>query len=78
MDCAVYIEKYNSLLQDERFYIFLDDLDDRLDHIRSDVLQFKPFPIVEQAYAYVWEEDTCQNVMTSTIEVLSWPLRELN
>lgn len=53
MDCAVYIQKYNSLLQDERFYIFLDDLDDRLDHIRSDVLQFKPFPVIEQAYAYV-------------------------
>ncbi|KAF2304934.1 hypothetical protein GH714_000587 [Hevea brasiliensis] len=36
MECAMDIQKYNSLLQEERVYIFLDGLDDRLDNIRSD------------------------------------------
>ncbi|KAF2306639.1 hypothetical protein GH714_019993 [Hevea brasiliensis] len=56
MECATDIQKYNSLLQEERVYIFLDGLDDRLDNIRSHVLQLKPFPTIEQAYAYVRRE----------------------
>ena len=46
-------------------YTFLDGLDDRLDKIRSDVLQLKPFPTMEQAYAYVRREDIRQTVMLS-------------
>ena len=42
LECAIDIQKYNSIL-----YTFLDGLDDRLDKTRSDVLQLKPFPIVE-------------------------------
>ncbi|KAL6350723.1 hypothetical protein AAG906_028185 [Vitis piasezkii] len=38
---------------EDRVYTFLDGLDDKLDNIRSDVLQLKPFPTVEQAYAHV-------------------------
>ena len=53
MDCAVDIQKYNLILQEDRVYTFLDGLDDRLDKTRSDVLQLKPFPTVEQAYAHV-------------------------
>jgi hypothetical protein len=53
MECVYDIQKYNTLLQEDRVYTFLDGLDDRLDKIRSDVLQLKPFPTVEQAYVYV-------------------------
>ncbi|KAJ8631884.1 hypothetical protein MRB53_025220 [Persea americana] len=65
MECAGDIQKYNSILQEDRVYIFLDGLDDRLDKTRSDVLQLKPFPTVEQAYAHVRREDVRQMVMTS-------------
>lgn len=44
MTCQVDIQHYNTLVQEERVYVFLDGLDDRLDNIRSDVLQMKPFP----------------------------------
>jgi hypothetical protein len=63
MECAIDIQKYNSLIQEERVFIFLDGLDDRLDNIRNDILQLKPFLIIEQAYAHVRREDTRQAVM---------------
>ena len=63
MKCAKDIQMYNSNIQEDRVYVFLDGLDDRLDKIRSDVLQIKPFSIVEQAYAHVRREDTRQAVM---------------
>ncbi|XP_075074367.1 uncharacterized protein LOC142161973 [Nicotiana tabacum] len=44
---------YNSILQEDRVYMFLDRLDDRLDKIRGDMLQLQPFPTVEQASAHV-------------------------
>jgi hypothetical protein len=53
MECVYHIQKYNTLLQEDQVYTFLDGLDDRLDKIKSDVLQLKSFPTVEQAYAYV-------------------------
>lgn len=68
MECPKDIQQFNSLLQEERVYIFLDGLDDRLDNIRSDILQLKPFPTIEQAYAHVRREDTRQTVMTSGAE----------
>lgn len=49
MLCAIDIQSYNSILQEERVYTFLDRLDDRLDHVRSDVIRLKPFPSIEQA-----------------------------
>lgn len=56
MECTVNIQHYNTLLQEERVYTFLDGLDDRLDKIRTDVLQLHPFPSVELANAHVrWE-----------------------
>ncbi|KAL6335694.1 hypothetical protein AAG906_032886 [Vitis piasezkii] len=71
MECAVDIQNYNLLLQEDRVYVFLDGLDDRLDKIRGDVLQLCPFPTVEQAYAQVRHEALCQFVMitgsTSTV-----------
>ncbi|KAF7145766.1 hypothetical protein RHSIM_Rhsim04G0082900 [Rhododendron simsii] len=68
MDCAVDIQKYNSIQQEDRVYIFLDGLDDRLDKIRSEVLQLQPFPTVEQAYAHVRMEDIRQMVMITGTE----------
>ena len=53
MKCAGDIQKYNSILQEDRVHVFLDGSDDRLDKIRSDVLQLQPFPTVELAYAHV-------------------------
>ena len=58
MKCVEDIQLYNSNIQEDRVYVLLDGLDDRLDKIRSDVLQMKPFPSVEQAYAHVRREDT--------------------
>ncbi|XP_015577393.1 uncharacterized protein LOC107261597 [Ricinus communis] len=61
----------------ETYYnIFQDGLDDRLDKVRSDVLQMQPFPTIEQAYGYVRREDIRQSVMltgtkTSTAAVMA-------
>ena len=56
MKCADDIRMYNSNIQGDRVYTFLDGLDDHLDKIRGVVLQIQPFPIVEQAYAQVRRE----------------------
>ena len=71
MKCAIDIKSYNSILQEERVYIFLDGLDDRLDLVQSDVLCLKPFPSIEQAYAHVRREDLRQSVMVSGAEVVT-------
>ena len=63
MECPTDIQHYNDLVQEERVYVFLDGLDDRLDKIRGDVLQLHPFPTVEQAYAHVRRESIRQAVM---------------
>lgn len=47
------IQKYNSVVQEDRVYIFMNALDDSLDGTQIDVLQKKPFPIMEQGYTYV-------------------------
>ncbi|KAJ8630664.1 hypothetical protein MRB53_023987 [Persea americana] len=64
MKCSPDIQQYNQLVQEDRAYTFLDRLDDRLDNIRSDVLQMQPFLSVEQAYAHVRREALPQAVMT--------------
>ena len=66
MECRTDIQQYNRRIQEERVYTFLDGLDDKLDQIRSDVLQLHPFPSVEQAYARVRREATRQAVMVSS------------
>jgi len=53
------------MIQEERVYIFLDGLDDRLDNIRGDILHMNPFPTIEQAYAHVRREAVRQAVMIS-------------
>ena len=63
MECAIDIQKYNLILQEDRVYTFLDGLDDKVDKTRSDVLQLKPFPMVEQAYTFVCREDVRQTIM---------------
>ena len=74
MKCVENIQIYNSNIQEDRVYIFLDKLDDRLDKIWSDVLQIKPFPSVEQAYAHVRKEDIRQAVMLNNTETTSSPV----
>ena len=51
MKCVEDIQTYNTTIQEDRVYIFLDGLDDYLDKVRSDVLQIRPFSTVEQVYA---------------------------
>ena len=70
MNYATDIQKYNTILQEDRVYIFLDGLDDRLDKIQSDVLQICPFPIVEQTYAHVRREEIRQAVMLTGIDTI--------
>jgi hypothetical protein len=65
MECSVDIQHYNRITQEDRVYMFLDGLDDRLDKIHTDVLQMKHFPLVEQAYAHVRREAIRQQVMTN-------------
>ncbi|RVX22830.1 hypothetical protein CK203_008228 [Vitis vinifera] len=66
MERATDIYHYNKLLQEDHVYTFLDGLDDRLDNIRSDVLQMRPFPSIEQAYAHVRREALRQAVMSTS------------
>ena len=63
MTFPVDIEKHNYLIQEDRVLTFLDGLDDRLDSIRATVLQLKPFPTIEQAFALVRREENCQIVV---------------
>ncbi|PIN22807.1 hypothetical protein CDL12_04473 [Handroanthus impetiginosus] len=54
---------YDPKRKEDRVYTFLDGLDDRLNKVQGDVLQLKPFPTVEQAYALVRREDLRQSIM---------------
>jgi hypothetical protein len=65
MECPTDIHHYNALLQEDRVYTFLNGIDDRLDNIRSDVLQMRPFPSIEQAYAHVRREALRQAVISA-------------
>ncbi|GAV78534.1 hypothetical protein CFOL_v3_22000 [Cephalotus follicularis] len=65
MVCVADIEKYNLTIQEDRVYLFLEGLDDRLVNVCADVLQMQPFPTVEQAYARVRREELRQAVMLS-------------
>jgi hypothetical protein len=65
MECPADIHHYNTLLQEDRVYTFIDGIDNRLDHIRSDVLQMRPFPSIEQDYAHVRREALRQAVMSA-------------
>ena len=58
MKCAEDIQTYNTSIQEDPVYTFLDGLDDHLDKVRSDVLQIQPFPTVKQVYAQVHREET--------------------
>ena len=71
MVCNTDIHKYNSILQEDRVYTFLDGFNDRLDKIRADVLQMQPFPTLEQAYAQVRREAIRQSVMMTNEDNIS-------
>ncbi|RDX70863.1 hypothetical protein CR513_49849, partial [Mucuna pruriens] len=47
MECSTDIQHYNTLVQEDRVYVFLDGPDNCLDNIRSDVLQMKLFSKME-------------------------------
>jgi len=50
MKCKADIQSYNSILQEDRVYNYLNGLDDRMDKVRWVMLQIQPFPTVEQTY----------------------------
>ena len=56
MKCSEDIQIYTNIIQEDRVYTFLDGLDDRLDKIRSDILQIRPFFTIVQAYAQAQRE----------------------
>jgi Retrotransposon gag protein len=62
--CFTDIENRNQEILEERLYIFLGGLDQRLDNIRAEILRTKPFPTIEEAFARVRREDVRQTVMT--------------
>ncbi|KAI5344849.1 hypothetical protein L3X38_012726 [Prunus dulcis] len=66
MTCDSHIKEHNTNLQEDRVYIFLDGLDDRLDNAHNDVLQMALFPTVEPTYAFIRLEDLRQAVMMDT------------
>ena len=66
MECATDIYHYNNLLQEDRVYTFLDGLDDHPDNIHNDVLQMRPSPSIEQAYAHVCRKALRQAVMSTS------------
>ncbi|KAL3510952.1 hypothetical protein ACH5RR_030353 [Cinchona calisaya] len=57
------IHTYNQIIQEERLYIFLDGLDDKLDATRRDILNTHPIPSLAEAYAMVRREIRRQTVM---------------
>jgi hypothetical protein len=63
IEYVVDIHKYNTIIQEDRVYVFLDGLDNRLDKIRGDIMQLRPFPTVDQAYAYIRREAIRLTVM---------------
>ncbi|KAL6319268.1 hypothetical protein AAG906_013942 [Vitis piasezkii] len=64
--CQGMVDQFNGPFLDCQFYPIPNcKTDDRLDKTRSDVLQIKPFPTVEQAYAFVRREEVRQTVMIS-------------
>jgi hypothetical protein len=63
MECVKDIEAFNTYIRKNRVFVFLDGLDDRLDHVRAEVLKINPFSTIEQAYEHVRRENIRQEVM---------------
>jgi len=71
MTCESDIRRFNLITQEDRVYTFLDGRDDHLDNVRSDVLQIKPFPTVEQAHTFVGREDMRKTMMMTELVDIS-------
>ncbi|KAL3642661.1 hypothetical protein CASFOL_013476 [Castilleja foliolosa] len=56
MECPKDIQRYSDITEKRRVLQFLMGLEDRLDPIRRDLLNAKPFPTVDQAFAAVRRE----------------------
>ena len=56
MTCAADIEKYRNRIAEDRVYIFLAGLDNKLDQVRSRVLGTSPLPRLEEVYSMVRRE----------------------
>lgn len=50
MEYTVDIEKYNSIIQEDRVYLFLDGLDDRLDSVRAEVIVWTRFLLSKRLF----------------------------
>ncbi|XP_071902889.1 uncharacterized protein [Coffea arabica] len=56
MTCAADKEKYRNRIAEDRVYIFLAGLDNKLDQVRSRVLGTSPLPRLEEVYSMVRRE----------------------
>nr|CAD1824840.1 unnamed protein product [Ananas comosus var. bracteatus] len=62
-ECPDDAAKFQKLIEKERVYDFLADLQAEFDPIRVQVLGRDPFPSLREAYAYVQQEESRRNVM---------------
>ncbi|XP_071933922.1 uncharacterized protein [Coffea arabica] len=56
MTCAADMKKYRNRIAEDRVYIFLAGLDNKLDQVRSRVLGTSPLPRLEEVYSMVRRE----------------------
>lgn len=63
MECTRDIERYTTLVNSQRLYIFLAGLDSHLDGVRGRILATTPLPNLQAAYAIVCTEANRQDAM---------------
>ena len=54
MECTQDIERYTTMVNSQRLYVFLAGLDSHLDGVHGRVLATTPLPHLQVAYAIVW------------------------
>ena len=63
MTCSKDITEFNRYIQRQRLYQFLTGINDNLDKERRDILNSKPLPTVETAYATIRREIARRRIM---------------
>ena len=63
MECTRDIERYTTMVNSQRLYVFLASLDSHLDGVRGRVLATTPLPNLQVAYAIVCVEANRQDAM---------------
>ena len=58
--CSIDGEKYKTTTDKERLFEFLYELNKDLDEVRKEILGFKPFPEIKEAFAEVRREEAAR------------------